>query len=241
MYIIYTLWRIVNKHLIEVHDISKIYPSQAGNVQALRHVSFNVAAGEFVGVIGKSGAGKSTLVNMITGIDTLSSGSISVGGVQIHQLSEDQRNGWRGRHIGMVYQSFELLNQLTLLENITLAMDFCGNYQGKKSVDRALHLLEQVEIGAHAYKNPTAISGGQQQRVAIARALANDPDIIVADEPTGNLDSQTSQTILELFSALQKQGKTIFMVTHNMNLLTAFSKVYQLSDGVLSEKKAKKK
>lgn len=231
----------MDNHLIEVHDISKIYPSPAGDVEALSHVSFNVDAGEFVGVVGKSGAGKSTLVNMITGVDTLTSGSIDVGGVQIHQLSEDQRNVWRGRHIGMVYQSFELLNQLTLLENITLAMDFCGNYQGKKSVEHAMHLLEQVEIGAHAYKLPTAISGGQQQRVAIARALANNPDIIVADEPTGNLDSQTSQTILDLFSTLQKHGKTIFMVTHNMSLLSTFSNVYQLSDGVLSEKKAKKK
>jgi len=231
----------VNSHLIEVSDIGKTYPSPAGGVEALKHVSFKVNAGEFVGVVGKSGAGKSTLVNMITGVDTLTSGSIRVGEVEVHQLSEDQRNVWRGRHVGMVYQSFELLNQLTLLENITLAMDFCGNYQGKKSVERALHLLEQVEIGAHAYKNPTAISGGQQQRVAIARALANDPDIIVADEPTGNLDSQTSQTILDLFLSLQKQGKTIFMVTHNMSLIPAFSKVYQLSDGILSEKKAKKK
>lgn len=231
----------MNSHLIEVSDIGKTYPSPAGGVEALKHVSFRVNAGEFVGVVGKSGAGKSTLVNMITGVDTLTSGSIRVGEVEVHQLSEDQRNVWRGRHVGMVYQSFELLNQLTLLENITLAMDFCGNYQGKKSVERALHLLEQVEIGAHAYKNPTAISGGQQQRVAIARALANDPDIIVADEPTGNLDSQTSQTILDLFLSLQKQGKTIFMVTHNMSLIPAFSKVYQLSDGILSEKKAKKK
>lgn len=231
----------MNSHLIEVSDIGKTYPSPAGGVEALKHVSFKVNAGEFVGVVGKSGAGKSTLVNMITGVDTLTSGSIRVGEVEVHQLSEDQRNVWRGRHVGMVYQSFELLNQLTLLENITLAMDFCGNYQGKKSVERALHLLEQVEIGAHAYKNPTAISGGQQQRVAIARALANDPDIIVADEPTGNLDSQTSQTILDLFLSLQKQGKTIFMVTHNMSLIPAFSKVYQLSDGILSEKKAKKK
>lgn len=231
----------MKNQLIEVNDIGKTYPSPAGGVEALKHISFKVDAGEFVGVVGKSGAGKSTLVNMITGVDTLTSGSIRVGEVEVHQLSEDQRNVWRGRHIGMVYQSFELLNQLTLLENITLAMDFCGNYQGKKSVERALHLLEQVEIGAHAYKNPTAISGGQQQRVAIARALANDPDIIVADEPTGNLDSQTSQTILDLFLSLQKQGKTIFMVTHNMSLIPAFSKVYQLSDGVLSEKKAKKK
>lgn len=224
------------KHLIVVDDLCKTYPSLAGGVDALKHISFKIDQGEFVGIVGKSGAGKSTLVNMITGVDTLTSGSITVGDVQIQKLTEDQRNTWRGHHIGIVYQSFELLNQLTILENITIAMDFCGNYQGEKSIERALHLLEQVEIGTHAYKLPTAISGGQQQRVAIARALANDPEIIVADEPTGNLDSQTSQTILDLFLSLQKQGKTIIMVTHNTSMVPVFSKVYHLADGVLTDR-----
>ena len=226
--------------LINADDVCKTYPSQAGGVDALKHVSFSIKKGEFVGIVGKSGAGKSTLVNMLTGVDTLTSGSITIGDVPIHALSEDQRNIWRGKHVGIVYQSFELLNQLTVLENITLAMDFCGQYRNHQSVERALHLLEQVEIADHAYKVPTAVSGGQQQRVAIARAMANDPEIIVADEPTGNLDSQTSQTILELFSSLQKQGRTIVMVTHNMSLLPFFSKLYQLSDGILTERVGKK-
>ena len=231
----------MKSYQIVVDDICKTYPSPAGDVEALKHVSFNVEKGDFIGIVGKSGAGKSTLVNMITGVDDLTCGSIIVEGTSLHTLTEDQRNTWRGQHIGIVYQSFELLNQLSVLENITLAMDFCGNYQGKKSNERALQLLEQVEIAEHAHKLPTAVSGGQQQRVAIARALANDPAILVADEPTGNLDSQTSRTIMELFSSLQQNGKTIIMVTHNMNLLAYYTKVYHLSDGVLSAGKKSRK
>lgn len=231
----------MKNYQIVVDDICKTYPSPAGDVEALKHVSFNVEKGDFIGIVGKSGAGKSTLVNMITGVDDLTCGSIIVEGTSLHTLTEDQRNTWRGQHIGIVYQSFELLNQLSVLENITLAMDFCGNYQGKKSNERALQLLEQVEIAEHAHKLPTAVSGGQQQRVAIARALANDPAILVADEPTGNLDSQTSRTIMELFSSLQQNGKTIIMVTHNMNLLAYYTKVYHLSDGVLSAGKKSRK
>jgi len=231
----------VKNYQIVVDDICKTYPSPAGDVEALKHVSFNVEKGDFIGIVGKSGAGKSTLVNMITGVDDLTCGSIIVEETSLHTLTEDQRNTWRGQHIGIVYQSFELLNQLSVLENITLAMDFCGNYQGKKSNERALQLLEQVEIAEHAHKLPTAVSGGQQQRVAIARALANDPAILVADEPTGNLDSQTSRTIMELFSSLQQNGKTIIMVTHNMNLLSYYTKVFHLSDGVLSAGKKSRK
>ena len=231
----------MKSYQIVVDDICKTYPSPAGDVEALKHVSFNVEKGDFIGIVGKSGAGKSTLVNMITGVDDLTCGSIIVEGTSLHTLTEDQRNTWRGQHIGIVYQSFELLNQLSVLENITLAMDFCGNYQGKKSNERALQLLEQVEIAEHAHKLPTAVSGGQQQRVAIARALANDPAILVADEPTGNLDSQTSRTIMELFSSLQQNGKTIIMVTHNMNLLSYYTKVFHLSDGVLSAGKKSRK
>lgn len=231
----------MKSYQIVVDDICKTYPSPAGDVEALKHVSFTVEKGDFIGIVGKSGAGKSTLVNMITGVDDLTHGAIMVEGTSVHTLTEDQRNTWRGQHIGIVYQSFELLNQLSVLENITLAMDFCGNYQGKKSNERALQLLEQVEIAEHAHKLPTAVSGGQQQRVAIARALANDPAILVADEPTGNLDSQTSQTIMELFSSLQQNGKTIIMVTHNMNLLAFYTKVYHLSDGVLSDGKKSRK
>jgi len=220
--------------VIAVHDTCKTYQTSSGGVEALKHISFSVQRGEFVGIIGKSGAGKSTLVNMLTGVDILTSGSVTVYSVSVHDLSENQRNAWRGRHVGIVYQSFELLNQLTMLENILLPMDFCGRFQRGKSQEYAMKLLSLVEIDEHALKYPTAVSGGQQQRVAIARALANDPDIIIADEPTGNLDSQTANTIMALFQQLQHQGKTIVMVTHNRNLFPYFTQIYQIVDGELT-------
>ena len=229
--------------VIEVRKACKTYPASSAGVKALRDVSFKVPRGAFVCIIGKSGAGKSTLVNMLTGVDTLTSGSVVVAGVSVHTLPENQRNVWRGRHIGIVYQSFELLNQLTVLDNVVLPMDFCGRFQRGKSRQIAMNLLAQVEIAEHAMKLPTAVSGGQQQRVAIARALANDPEIIVADEPTGNLDSQTAKTIMDLFRRLQQQGKTIVMVTHNATLFPYFTDVYQLTDGVLTayQHKARRK
>ena len=220
--------------LIQLNQVSKIYKTASGGVEALKDITFQVDRGEFVGIIGKSGAGKSTLVNMIAGIDELSSGSVKVGDVLVHDLTENQRNAWRGRQIGIVYQSFELLNQLSILDNVLLAMDFTGRFQRGKSHQTAMKLLEEMEIAEHAMKNPTAISGGQQQRVAIARALANDPELIVADEPTGNLDSQTAKVIMDLFKRLEQQGKTIIMVTHNQSLFSYFTKVYQLTDGILS-------
>ena len=162
--------------------------------------------GEFIGIVGKSGAGKSTLVNMVTGIDTLSSGDVAIGNTAIQQLKEDQRNAWRGKHIGVVYQSFELLHQITVLENVLLPLDFAGAFHPIKSKDHAMKLLRQMEIEQHANKYPAEISGGQQQRVAIARALINQPEIIVADEPTGNLDSQTAKIIMALFHQLSSIG-----------------------------------
>jgi len=220
--------------VIDVRDACKTYQTSSGGVEALKHVSFSIQSGEFVGIIGKSGAGKSTLVNMLTGVNILTSGSILINSVSVHDLSENQRNVWRGRHVGIVYQSFELLNQLTVLENVLLPMDFCGRFQQGKSQEYAMKLLAQVEIDEHALKYPTAISGGQQQRVAIARALANDPEIIIADEPTGNLDSQTANNIMALFQQLQLQGKTIVMVSHNKNLFPYFTRVYQIADGELT-------
>ncbi len=220
--------------VIDVRDACKTYYTSSGGVEALKHVSFSIQHGEFVGIIGKSGAGKSTLANMLTGVNILTSGSILINSVSVHDLSENQRNVWRGRHVGIVYQSFELLNQLTVLENVLLPMDFCGRFQQGKSQEYAMKLLAQVEIDEHALKYPTAISGGQQQRVAIARALANDPEIIIADEPTGNLDSQTANNIMALFQQLQRQGKTIVMVSHNKNLFPYFTRVYQIVDGELT-------
>lgn len=222
--------------LIELRDVVKTYSTAAGEFTALKGVSLQVAAGEFVGVVGKSGAGKSTLLNMITGVDHLTSGEVIIATadapVSLHTMKEDAVASWRGRNLGVVYQSFQLLPMLTLVENIMLPMDLCGRFNAKQSRQRALELLRLVEIEGHADKHPTQISGGQQQRVAIARALANDPQILVADEPTGSLDSVTADHILEVFEHLvAEQGKTIMMVTHDQSLKPRFTRTLGLVDG----------
>jgi putative ABC transport system ATP-binding protein len=168
---------------------------------------------------------------MLTGVDILTSGEVWVGDTAVHMLNENDIALWRGKNIGVVYQSFELLPSISLLDNVLLPMDFCGLYKPRQSVERATHLLRQVGLEAHIHKPPTRISGGQQQRVAIARALANDPPIIVADEPTGNLDSATAEEILELFERLVEQGKTIVMVTHDHSLAERFTRVLHIADG----------
>jgi putative ABC transport system ATP-binding protein len=226
--------------LIDLRDVTKVYSTAAGDFTALKEISAQVQRGEFLGVIGKSGAGKSTLLNMITGVDDITTGEVVVraNGSEtfIHQLDEDALALWRGHNLGIVYQSFQLLPMLTLLENVTLPMDLCGLYHPRKSKERALELLEMVELGEHAYKLPAFISGGQQQRVAIARALANDPPILVADEPTGSLDSVTSDHIFELFERLvDEQGKTIIMVTHDKSIAPRFSRILRIADGTLAD------
>ncbi len=224
--------------LIEMRDVVKIYSTAAGEFDALKGINLQVGAGEFVGVVGKSGAGKSTLLNMITGVDNLTSGEVLVNSngsaVSIHKMSEDEVALWRGKTLGVVFQSFQLLPMLTLVENITLPMDLCGNFNPKKSRERALELLRLVEIEEHADKLPAYISGGQQQRVAIARALANDPPVLIADEPTGSLDSVTADHIFDVFEHLvSDQGKTIVMVTHDHSLAARFSRTLQIVDGEL--------
>jgi len=224
--------------LIELRDVVKVYSTAAGDFPALKGINMQVGAGEFVGVIGKSGAGKSTLLNMITGVDDLTSGEVVVnsngGSVSVHKMTEDKVALWRGENMGVVFQSFQLLPMLNLVENITLPMDLCGNFQPKRSRERALELLRLMEIEEHADKLPALISGGQQQRVAIARALANDPAILIADEPTGSLDSVTADHIFELFKHLVKdQGKTIVMVTHDQSLAPKFSRTLRIVDGEL--------
>jgi putative ABC transport system ATP-binding protein len=205
----------------------------------LKGVNLRVEAGEFLGVIGKSGAGKSTLLNMINGVDQLTGGEVIVRAegepVSVHALKEDARAFWRGRTMGVVYQSFQLLPMLTLVENITLPMDLADNFNPRAAKERAMHLLELMEIEEHAKKLPAFISGGQQQRVAIARALANDPPILVADEPTGSLDSVTADHIFEVFEHLvNDQGKTILMVTHDTSLTGRFSRSLMIADGELT-------
>lgn len=221
--------------VIELRDVVKVYHTAAGDYPALRGLTAAVHAGEFLGIVGKSGAGKSTLLNMLTGVDHLSSGQVVVraGGpaVQPHALSESDLALWRGRTLGVMYQSFQLLPMLTLLENVMLPMELCGLYRGRQSRARALALLSLVELEDHVHKRPAAISGGQQQRAAIARALANDPPILVADEPTGSLDSVTADHIFEVFAQLRAEGKTIVMVTHDLSLAPRFSRVLRLADG----------
>jgi putative ABC transport system ATP-binding protein len=227
-----------NSTVIEMRDVVKVYSTAAGEFSALKRINLQVEAGEFVGIVGKSGAGKSTLLNMLTGVDDLTSGEITVhangSSVSIHHLGEDQVALWRGKTLGVVFQSFQLLPMLTLVENITLPMDLCGLYTPRQSHQRALELLRLVEIEEHADKLPAYISGGQQQRVAIARALANDPPILVADEPTGSLDSVTADHIFEVFEHLvTNQGKTIVMVTHDESLKPRFTRTLSIVDGEL--------
>ena len=217
--------------LVRLTGVTKIYASGAGGVPALRAVDADFGRGEFVVIYGKSGAGKSTLVNMLTGVDRLTSGEVWVDGVSIHTLREDALTRWRGENVGVIYQSFELLSQLSNLDNVMLAMDFCRTYGPLARRKRAMDLLKQVGIAEHAHKRPTEISGGQQQRVAIARALANDPALIVADEPTGSLDLTTSEVILQLFEELRAQGKTVVIVSHDRSIAQRATHGLHLADG----------
>ncbi len=226
--------------LIEMHGVEKIYSTAAGDFAALKGINLQVDAGEFLGIVGKSGAGKSTLLNMITGVDHLTSGEVIVHSngspASVHKMDEDNIALWRGQTMGVIFQSFQLLPMLTLVENITLPMDLCGSFHPKRSRERALELLRLVEIEEQANKLPAHISGGQQQRVAIARALANDPPVLVADEPTGSLDSLTAEHVFELFQHLvTDQGKTIVMVTHDQSLAPRFSRTLRIVDGELTK------
>ena len=220
--------------LVELQQLRKAYRTPAGDVHALNGIDLQVDGGEFVGIVGKSGAGKSTLVNMVTGIDKPTSGQVRVGPHAVHNMSEEQVAGWRGRNVGVIFQFFQLLPMLTVAENVMLPMDFAGLYNSpKERRERALDLLAQVEIAEHADKLPSAVSGGQRQRVAIARALANDPMFLAADEPTGNLDSKTANAVFRVFENLVDQGKTIIMVTHDMDLASRVTRTVHLADGAI--------
>lgn len=218
-------------HLIDLRRITKVYSTSAGDFVALNGVNLHVDHGEFVAVVGKSGSGKSTLINVLTGIDRPTSGEVLVGGTPVHTLSEGKMAEWRGRSVGVIFQFFQLLPTLSVVENVMLPMDFCNLYLPRERRERAMYLLDQVGMADHAHKLPSAISGGEQQRVAIARALANDPPILAADEPTGNLDSKTADTVFQLFESLVTQGKTILMVTHDRDLAKRVSRTIHLADG----------
>lgn len=212
--------------VIDVREVVKSY----GAFTALHGVDLKVHAGEFLAVVGRSGSGKSTLINMITGIDRPTSGEVHVAGAAVHTMSENELSGWRGRNVGVVFQFFQLLPTLTVAENVMLPMDFCGTYPGSRR-RRALDLLDRVGVADQAGKLPAELSGGQQQRAAIARALANEPPLLVADEPTGNLDSATATAVLELFAGIAADGTTVVMVTHGREAAPYITATVELADG----------
>jgi ABC-type lipoprotein export system ATPase subunit len=222
---------VENHSLIDLHQVVKTFKTAAGEFTVLKGIDAQFKRGEFVGIIGKSGSGKSTLVNMITGIDRPTSGEVYIAGSPIHTFSENQLSTWRGTNLGIVFQFFQLLPTLTLLENIMLPMDFTHRYPLSERKQRAMDLLRLVDMQDHAFKLPSAISGGQQQRVAIARALSNDPPILIADEPTGNLDSRTAESVFQMFESLAEQGKTVVMVTHDSSLAKRVSRTLLIADG----------
>jgi ABC-type lipoprotein export system ATPase subunit len=224
-----------DEYLIQMRDVVKAYETEAGEFLALKEIKLAIGEGEFVGVIGKSGSGKSTLVNMVSGIDRPTKGEVYIGGAPIHTFSEGEMAKWRGRNLGIVFQFFQLLPILTVIENVMLPMDFCNMYNSAERRKRAYEVLDLVGVAQHSNKLPSQISGGEQQRVAIARALANDPPIILADEPTGNLDSKTSERVFNLFEALVSGGKTIVMVTHDSDQAKRVKRTIIIADGEIIE------
>jgi putative ABC transport system ATP-binding protein len=216
--------------MIKLENVRKVYQTKGGPLEVLKGVNVDVDQGEFVAIVGPSGSGKSTLINMITGIDRPSSGEVYVGDKRLTNLGENQVAKWRGKNVGVVFQFFQLLPTLTVLENVLMPMNYANTYNGSRR-DRALELLAMVGLSEVAHKYPSQISGGQQQRAAIARALANDPDIIVGDEPTGNLDIVSAARMFELFEELVDSGKTIVLVTHDRELAGQVPRVIEVRDG----------
>jgi ABC-type lipoprotein export system ATPase subunit len=225
--------------LIELRSVVKVYNSLAGSVMALNCVSLQIFQGEFLVVTGKSGSGKTTLVNIITGLDRLTSGEVWVSGSPMHRFGTEKAARLRGGTMGVVFQSFELLPTLTVLQNVMLPMDFARRYSVWEQRKRAFNLLEQVDIADHAKKQPSALSGGQQQRLAIARAMANDPAILVADEPTGSLDSATAAAVMGIFEGLVQEGRTVLMVTHDKDIAKRGSRTATLVDGEIADAQIK--
>jgi putative ABC transport system ATP-binding protein len=216
---------------IQISDVVKTYPLGAGEVVAVDHLSLDIPQGEFVAIVGRSGSGKTTLLNLLAGIDRPTSGTVQAAGADLGSLSESGLAAWRGRNVGMVFQFFQLLPTLTVAENVLLPMDFAKTIPPGQRRDRAEQLLEQVGVGDQADKLPAMLSGGQQQRAAIARALANDPPLLLADEPTGNLDSATAEAVLALFAGLNSEGRTIVVVTHERDIRSIVGRQVTLQDG----------
>ncbi len=220
--------------IVQVKDVVKSFPVGDGEITILKGITFDVANGEFVSIVGPSGNGKSTLLNMITGVDRPTSGQVMVEGNQVNKMSEDALARWRGGHLGIIFQFFQMLPGLTLLNNVILPMDLANKYKPRERRERAMHLLEMVGLADQASKLPAFVSGGQQQRAAVARALANDPPLIVADEPTGNLDTASAHIVFDLFQQLVKEGKTMLMVTHDKDLARTVPRKIEIMDGKIT-------
>lgn len=221
--------------LVDIRQVVKAFATPAGEFLALRGVDLVIPAGQFVAIIGKSGSGKSTLLNMITGIDKPTRGEVWVNGTAVHALSENKTARWRGLTVGVVFQFFQLMPTLSVLDNVMLPMDFCNRFPARERRDRAMNMLTLVDLADQAHKLPSELSGGQQQRAAIARAMANEPAILAADEPTGNLDSKTADNVFGLFQGMAKAGKTVIMVTHDRDLASRVGRAVMVADGNIVE------
>ena len=220
----------MNETLVRLENVEKVFKTKAGPFTALQGVDLQIQGGEFVAIVGPSGSGKSTLINMITGVDRPTSGEVHVAGERLTGMSENKVAKWRGRNVGVVFQFFQLLPTLTILENVMMPMQYCGTYKGQRR-ERAMEMLELVKVPETASNYPSQISGGQQQRAAIARALVNDPRLLVGDEPTGNLDTISAGLVFELFEHLVEQGKTIIMVTHDRDLAGRIPRIEEVRNG----------
>jgi putative ABC transport system ATP-binding protein len=223
--------------IVQVKNVVKRFPVGDTEMTILKGVSLDIVPGEFVSIVGPSGNGKSTLLNMITGIDHPSEGEVIVTGESVHTMTENELSTWRGEHLGIIFQFFQLLPALSLVKNVMLPMDLVKKVPRKERTDRAMHLLDTVGLADQAHKLPSQVSGGQQQRAAIARALANDPPLLVADEPTGNLDSTTAEDVFQLFLRLVDEGKTMVMVTHSRSLAARAGRVIEIRDGLIASDK----
>ena len=223
-----------NDLLLRMQQVVKVYPGRAGLLRALKGIDLDMKQGEFVAITGRSGSGKTTLVNMLTGLDHLTSGEVWVGDTPVHHLNEQQAASWRGKNVGVVFQSFHLIPSLTALQNVTLPMDFARHGTLHERRERGIELLTQFGLKEHIHKRPSQVSGGQQQRIAITRALANDPQLIVADEPTGSLDSVTARDVFNIFTDLALEGKKVLVVTHDIDLAQRANRVFVLNDGEIT-------
>lgn len=223
--------------LIKVSGLKKFYAQGKIMTPALNGINLSIMRGEYVGIIGKSGAGKTTLINMLAGLDNPTEGDIEIDGIHVQQLNEERKARWRGNKVGVIFQSFQLLPGLNLVDNVMLPMDFVGTMSGhkKESREKASALLEMVGLEDHLMKKPSEISGGQQQRVAIARALINDPEILLADEPTGRLDSVTSETVFDIFDHVVQKGTTIIIVSHDKSLGERTKRLIRIADNIIAE------